>query len=360
MNKQQTIAVTGASGFVGEIVCHGLRKAGYKVVEYDCYGGWVYRLLNKKFFMPASLSELTGQQPSRLITRVRSAKNRLRTKLIALRLLKDSPVQHIAGSTKILASLKLRKAQIQLLKSLLRLRVIRRKPIDILERQVAWIERFRNIDAIVHLAAIPHPNVPGMTETDFKLVNYWGSVNIFEAARQAGVKKFIFASSGQVYDINQFKRWTGFPVVEEEADGIQQSSTVHPYSRLKWEVEKFLESESSRSDMVSIALRLEFPGILGGGEYNLWLSTSCENLQDAFAKSIKAKLTPGCYKYNICDEIVPLELGNVQESAKKAFPDTPSRCTGNQCLWSIEKAKREIGYSPKENGSYYHINAIFS
>lgn len=322
MSKQQTIAVTGASGFVGEIVCAGLRKAGYKVVEYDCYGGCLYRLLNKKLFMPA-------------------------------------PVPVLLGSRKIRWSLKLWKLQKRVLGKMLRMGLIKKKPVDILDRQSVWVDRFKGIDTVVHLAAIPHPNVPRMTATDFELVNYWGSRNLFEAAKQAGVKRFVFASSGQVYDINNYRDWTEFPIREEEAEKVQSSREVHPYSRFKWEVEKFLTKEAAKDGMVAVALRLEFPGLLGGGEYNLWIQTSVENLQDAFCKSVSAELSPGCCVCNISNEVVPRQLGDVKALAAQLCPNAAVNTTGNQTLWSVEKAKRELNYAPEDGGSYFHIRTVF-
>ena len=49
-------------------------------------------------------------------------------------------------------------------------------------------------DAIIHLAAVPGP---GRASPDQMMnVNVSGTVNVLEAAHEAGIKKFVFASSG--------------------------------------------------------------------------------------------------------------------------------------------------------------------
>lgn len=93
---------------------------------------------------------------------------------------------------------KIRRTQSRFERSLTKRHIIRPYPDDILGPQDQLIERFRGSDAVIHLAALPHPNVPGMSADDFRRINFDGSVNVFEAARAAGVKKFIFASSAQV------------------------------------------------------------------------------------------------------------------------------------------------------------------
>jgi nucleoside-diphosphate-sugar epimerase len=75
-----------------------------------------------------------------------------------------------------------------------------------------------NVFGVVMLLSISlhshNPNIPGMTSTDFKRINYEGSVNVFEVARSAGVEKFVFASSAQVYNINSPSHIEQFPILE--------------------------------------------------------------------------------------------------------------------------------------------------
>ena len=52
---------------------------------------------------------------------------------------------------------------------------------------------FEGVDVVVHLAAMAQP---GMMWEDLLSANIVGCYNVFEASRQAGVKRIVFASSG--------------------------------------------------------------------------------------------------------------------------------------------------------------------
>jgi NAD+ dependent glucose-6-phosphate dehydrogenase len=56
----------------------------------------------------------------------------------------------------------------------------------------AWTEQFQGLDALIHLAGDPRPNAPAAStyRNNFRAASY-----VFEAARRAGVKKIVFASS---------------------------------------------------------------------------------------------------------------------------------------------------------------------
>jgi nucleoside-diphosphate-sugar epimerase len=57
-------------------------------------------------------------------------------------------------------------------------------------------DRFKKLDAIVHLAAIPAPGLA----SDLAIMenNFNSTMNVFTAAKNAGVKKIVFASSETV------------------------------------------------------------------------------------------------------------------------------------------------------------------
>jgi nucleoside-diphosphate-sugar epimerase len=80
------------------------------------------------------------------------------------------------------------------------LRLISLKPIpgedavvvDIAEGVEALIPAFQGVDSVVHLAASPAVDTPWESVLRNNII---GTYNVFEAARQAGVKQLIFASS---------------------------------------------------------------------------------------------------------------------------------------------------------------------
>ncbi len=69
---------------------------------------------------------------------------------------------------------------------------------------------FDNVDVVVHLAALG--NYAGARPEDFMKINCDGTVNVLEAAKTAGVKKFIFASTGLVYGNSKLRLTEDHPI----------------------------------------------------------------------------------------------------------------------------------------------------
>jgi nucleoside-diphosphate-sugar epimerase len=319
--RKQTVAITGSNGFIGNILMRKLSRESYHCVGFDRFDGPFYRLLTTRYLQPLPLSELNSKK-AKVAKKLWSIQRKIVSRLIARN-------------------------------------IIRPKDVNILDFQNRWIKRFKGFDAVIHLAAIPHPGFPGRRPMDFEIVNYWGAVNIFESAVAAGVKRFIFSSSAQVYDINNYRDWIKFPVHEAAADRIQETRTTHPYSSLKWKFERYLVERSAPEEITSIALRLEFPGIFGGAHGNLWAQTSVENLVEAFDKSLQAGIPAGGYKCNICNEEVPRQLGKIDELVRQYWPNIPNECVDNQALLDLSEARKWLNYNPKQNGSYYLAETVF-
>ena len=81
------------------------------------------------------------------------------------------------------------------------LSALNRRPIEGVECHQADIAdlasirpAFEGVDVVVHLAAMAQPS--GMTWEELLSANIIGCYNVFEASRQAGVKRIVFASSG--------------------------------------------------------------------------------------------------------------------------------------------------------------------
>ncbi len=90
-------------------------------------------------------------------------------------------------------------------------------------------EDMRGIDAVIHLAALSNDPLgelaPGLTEE----INFGGTVRAAQAAKKAGVKRFIYSSSQSMY---------GISTLDEELE--EDKSEKHPltaYARTKWEAE---------------------------------------------------------------------------------------------------------------------------
>ena len=90
-------------------------------------------------------------------------------------------------------------------------------------------ERVAKVTGVVHLAAIPAPGL-APNHVTFS-VNTVSTYNMFEAARQLGIKNIVWASSETVYGIPYPKGPVYAPVDEE----IQHPETAYSLSKLMGE-----------------------------------------------------------------------------------------------------------------------------
>jgi nucleoside-diphosphate-sugar epimerase len=91
------------------------------------------------------------------------------------------------------------------------------------------VEDMRGVDAVIHLAALSNDPLgelaPGLTEE----INFGGTVTAAQAAKKAGVKRFIYSSSQSMYGISKI-----------DAELEEDNSEKHPltaYARTKWDAE---------------------------------------------------------------------------------------------------------------------------
>jgi nucleoside-diphosphate-sugar epimerase len=312
----RTVTITGGSGFVGQLLQRDLRARGYRVEVFDRLRGPLVNALRRTW--------IGANAPADAIPRARSV----------------------------------RRSQARVEQALLRARVLRPTWDDVLDFRSRLAERFRGSTAVVHLAALPHPNVAGAAEEDYRRVNYDGAVNVFRAAQDAGVARFVFASSAQVYGINDPVRIDQFPILESNhlpspAEG--QS----PYGALKVEFERYLDDACRSGDTSAVALRLECPGVRSDMPMNFFTSTSVENTAAGFACALEADLETPFEACNLVDGHVDPAIVDVQAFLREHWPEVPNHTSGNESLLSIEKARRLLGYEPARDGTYFPLSLIW-
>jgi len=114
-------------------------------------------------------------------------------------------------------------------------------PIRQISKDIRDIELkdLRGFDAIVHLAALSNDPLgelaPGLTEE----INLGGTVRLAQAAKKAGIKRFIYSSSQSMYGISK----TGDELEED-------NSEKHPltaYARTKWDDECALKKLADKN-----------------------------------------------------------------------------------------------------------------
>ena len=112
-------------------------------------------------------------------------------------------------------------------------------------------EKFlKDIDAVIHLAAISNDPMGNAFEEVTTQINYRASVEIAKLAKQIGVKSFVFASSCSVY---------GYA----EGDARDENSELNPltaYAKSKINTEKTIESLADENFVIT---SLRFPTACG-------------------------------------------------------------------------------------------------
>jgi nucleoside-diphosphate-sugar epimerase len=310
------VTITGGSGFVGQLLRRGLRERGYRIDVFDRLRGPLVDALRREWLGA------------------------------------NAPPERIAGARR------LRALQARAEKTLLRFGILRPTGDDILELRSRLSERYRGSRAVVHLAGLPHPNVPGAGPDDYRRINYDGAANVFAAAQEAGVPRFIFASSAQVYGINDPVRIDQFPIPESNYLPTSEDGQS-AYGALKAEFERHLADAAPGGDIQAVALRLECPGVLSDDAVNLFTSTSVENTVAGFARAIESELDAPFETFNLVDGRIDPRVVDVQDFLRERWPDVPNHTRGNESLLSIEKARQLLGYEPEDGGTYYPLGLIW-
>jgi nucleoside-diphosphate-sugar epimerase len=312
----RTVTITGGSGFLGQLLRRGLVAEGWQVDVYDRFRGPLIDLLRRRHMASA-----TSPYARRAARAIRTVQTRTEPALV-------------------------------------RARVIRAREDDILAPRELLTARFVGSEAVIHMAGIPHPYAPGASREDFVRLNYEASVTVFEAAREARVPTFVFVSSAQVYGISSPVRLEQLPVLESNylplpAEG--QST----YGFLKAAFERYLAGACVSGATQAVALRLEFPGFRSTEPWNLYVSTSVENIVAGFSCAVQPPYDLGFGAFNLVDGEVDPTIVDIQAYIRERWPYVPNHTTGNQSLLSTEKAQRLLGYRPVSNGRYVDASLVW-
>jgi nucleoside-diphosphate-sugar epimerase len=217
-------------------------------------------------------------------------------------------------------------------------------------------DRHDGLDAVVHLAAIP---APGMVPNAALFANNAiSSYNVFESARQAGIKNVVWASSETVLGL-PFDRPPPYIPLDEEY-------TVRPETA--YSLGKAVDEEMARHfcrwdpELKMIGLRFsnvmepadyaQFPSFdadPGLRKWNLWSYIDARDGAQAVRRALE-HTAPGMDVFIIANADTVMTRPN-DELIAQIFPDVPlNRPVGpNETLMSIDKARRVLGYEPRHN-----------
>ncbi len=191
-------------------------------------------------------------------------------------------------------------------------------------------EVMQDLDAIVHLAAIPNPAL-GTGEEIF-LANDTGTFNVYRAAANAGIRRIVSASSinalGYNFGIKRF-RLQYFPM-----DEAHPSYTTDPYSFSKQVMEEIGYYFWRREGISSVFLRL--PGVYevteeNAGRMKAWRTRTMTSYKEMLTR-------PKEEQRRIAEEVIAT---HDKLRAERAFEPSENRVN----LRQLPNARMMFGYS---------------
>lgn len=207
-------------------------------------------------------------------------------------------------------------------------------------------------DAVVHLAAIPAPELRAAGDT-FR-INTVSTYNVFAAAEAAGVRRIVWASSETVLGL-PFDRPPDFAPIDESITPRPETS----YALSKLVGETMAGQVARRSGISVVGLRIS--NIMEPGDYaafpahwddprrrkwNLWGYVDARDVAQAARLALDADVegAPVCI-VAAADTVMPQPSAELMAAV---YPDVPLRRVpeGRETLLSIERARRLLGYEP--------------
>jgi UDP-glucose 4-epimerase len=216
--------------------------------------------------------------------------------------------------------------------------------------------RYAGLDAVVHLAAIPAGGLETDSATFFNNIN--STFNVFQAARRAGIKRIVYASSETLLGI-PFDVDPPYVPVDEEYPSRPESM----YSVVK-HLEEELATKLVRWDPELSITGLRFSNVLDTSDYarqpeweadpslrrwNLWGYIDTRDGALAVLRALE-NAGPGFETFVIANADTVVSRPSADLVAEY-FPKVEVKhpLTGTETLLSIDKARRILGYEPRHS-----------
>ncbi|MDO8656957.1 MAG: SDR family oxidoreductase, partial [Nanoarchaeota archaeon] len=103
-------------------------------------------------------------------------------------------------------------------------------------------EDLKDVEAIIHLAALSNDPLGELDGNLTHEINFLGTIRLAQYAKEAGVKRFIYASSQSMYGISDS---------DDELDEDASKSPLTMYAKTKWDAECALKDLSSDDFIVT-------------------------------------------------------------------------------------------------------------
>ncbi|MFF1634864.1 NAD-dependent epimerase/dehydratase family protein [Leifsonia sp. NPDC058248] len=217
-------------------------------------------------------------------------------------------------------------------------------------------DKYDGFDAIVHLAAIPAPGILSDVATFHNNIRV--TYNVFQAARRAGIRNVVYASSETVLGL-PFDVPPPYIPVDEDYPARPEST----YSLVK-HLEEQMAIELVRWDPQLKIVALRFSNVMEPADYaafpsydddarkrkwNLWGYIDARDGAQAILRALEWETT-GFDRFIIAAADTVMTRPNA-ELVAEVFPGVPLKgeLGVNHTLLSIDKARRVLGYAPEHS-----------
>ena len=221
-------------------------------------------------------------------------------------------------------------------------------------------DRHHGFDAVVHLAAIPAPGISPDAATFEN--NMLATYNVFQAARRAGIKKVVYASSETVLGL-PFDADPPYIPVDEEYPARPEST----YSLVK-HLEEQMAIQLTRWDPELSITGLRFSNVMDVEDYerfpsfnsdararkwNLWGYIDGRDGAQAVARALENG-RPGFEAFIIANADTVMTRASASLAAE-VFPGVPvtKELGEHETMLSIDKARRLLGFEPEHTWRTY-------
>jgi UDP-glucose 4-epimerase len=225
---------------------------------------------------------------------------------------------------------------------------------DVMDALAGIDEVHDGLDAVVHLGAIPAPGLEADSHTFHN--NMLGTFHVLQAARRAGIRRIVTASSETTLGI-PFDVPPPYLPIDEEYDTRPESMyalTKHLEEQLatklvRWDPELSISALRFSNVMLPDDYA-EFPTFDEDPLIRKWNAWGYIDARDG-AQAVERALTlakPGFEAYIIAAADTVMSRSSASLAAE-VFPDVPvTKPLGeHETLLSIDKARRLLGYEPR-------------